>query len=214
MLLEEGSRSPYAPLFALVGALLVGGILASGLELVGFHLRHRLGERFGVLDGVGGAVLVGALGLGLVWLGGAVALQTPGARELREPIQQSAILSELNSALPPSGPILQALARFDPFPEIDGPEADVPPPNSKIARDPQVRQAARQRGPGARHGLRARRAGQRLGGGRRDRGHQRPRGGRPGRHDRAGRRRGRPPRRRGDLVRLPQRPGRAARARC
>ena len=143
MLLEEGSRSPYAPLFALVGALLVGGILASGLELVGFHLRHRMGERFGVLDGVGGAVLVGALGLGLVWLGGAVALQTPGARELREPIQQSAILSELNSVLPPSGPILQALARFDPFPEIDGPEADVPPPNSKIARDPQVRQAAR-----------------------------------------------------------------------
>jgi S1-C subfamily serine protease len=45
--------------------------------------------------------------------------------------------------LPPSGPILQALARFDPFPSIRGPSADVPPPNAKIARDPQVRAAGR-----------------------------------------------------------------------
>jgi Trypsin-like peptidase domain/Colicin V production protein len=143
VLLEEGSESPYAPLFALLGALMIGGILASGLELLGFHLRHRLGERLGVLDGVAGAVLVGCLGLGLVWIAGAVALQTPGARELREPIQRSAILSELNERLPPSGPILQALARFDPFPEIDGPRPNVRPPDSRIARDPEVRQAGR-----------------------------------------------------------------------
>ena len=141
MLLEEGSRSPYAPLSALIGALLVGGILASLAEALGFHLRRRLGERFGVLDGAGGAALVACLGLFLVWVGGAVALHTPGATELREPIQRSKILTELNAALPPSGPLLQALARFDPFPEIDGPEADVPPPNSRIARDPDVRRA-------------------------------------------------------------------------
>ena len=55
-----------------------------------------------------------------------MALQTPGARELREPIQRSAILKELNDVLPPSGPILQALARFDPFPSITGPSANVP----------------------------------------------------------------------------------------
>ena len=41
--------------------------------------------------------------------------------------------------------------------------------------------------------------------------HERPRRGRPGRHDRAGRRRGLAPRRRGDLVRLAQRPRAAAR---
>ena len=34
LLLAEGAESPYAPLFALIGALMVGGILASGLELV------------------------------------------------------------------------------------------------------------------------------------------------------------------------------------
>jgi S1-C subfamily serine protease len=49
----------------------------------------------------------------------------------------------LNETLPPSGPLLNALARFDPFPQIAGPQADVPPPNSKIARDPQVQGAGR-----------------------------------------------------------------------
>jgi Trypsin-like peptidase domain/Colicin V production protein len=141
LLLEEGSSSPYAPLAALIGALAFGGILAAGLELLGFHLRHRLGNRLGVLDGIGGAALVGALGLGLVWIGGAVALHTPGASELREPIQRSAILRELNDRLPPSGPILQALARFDPFPQVEGPSPDVPPPTAAIARDPDVERA-------------------------------------------------------------------------
>jgi hypothetical protein len=143
LLLEDGSHSPYAPLFALVAALLVGGILASGLEVLGFHLRHRLGDRLGLLDGLGGALLVGCLGLALVWIAGAVALQTPGARELREPIQRSAILKALNDRLPPSGPILRALARFDPFPRIEGPEPGVGPPNARIARDPEVRRAGR-----------------------------------------------------------------------
>ena len=142
LLLEEGSQSPYAPLFALVGALMVGGVLASSLELLGFRLRRRMGDRLGLMDGFGGALLVGCLGLGLAWIAGAVALHTPGARELREPIQQSTILSELNERLPPSGPILQALARFDPFPQIDGPQPNVRPPDSKIARDPQVRAAS------------------------------------------------------------------------
>ena len=142
MVLEEGSSSPYAPLSALIGAILLGGILASLAEVLGFHLRRMLGDRLGVLDGAGGALLVGCLGLFLFWVGGAVALNTPGASELREPIQRSKILGELNTVLPPSGPLIQALARFDPFPEIEGPQADVPPPNSRIARDPQVRRAS------------------------------------------------------------------------
>jgi hypothetical protein len=147
LVLEGGSQSPYAPLSALVGALLLGGLLATGLEALGFHLRRRLGDRLGdrlgLVDGVGGGVLVACLGLFFVWIAGAVALQTPGARELREPIQRSAILRELNAVLPPSGPILQALARFDPFPSIRGPAANVPPPDSRIARDPEVAAAGR-----------------------------------------------------------------------
>jgi hypothetical protein len=143
LLLADGSHSPYAPLFALLGALLLGGLFASGLEMLGFHLRMRLGERLGLIDGFGGAALVACLGVFLVWIGGSVALQTPGARELRESIQRSAILKELNEALPPSGGILKALARFDPLPSITGPSANVPPPDAKIARDPDVRSAGR-----------------------------------------------------------------------
>src|SRR5436305_2645145 len=143
ILLHGGSRSPYAPLFALAGAFLVGGVLASGLEVLGFGLRRRLGPALGLVDGVGGAVLLGAAGLVLCWVAGAVALQTPGASNLRRPIQRSKILDELNRALPPSGPLLNALARFDPFPQIAGAPPNVPPPNSKVARDPDVRAAGR-----------------------------------------------------------------------
>jgi S1-C subfamily serine protease len=141
VLLTEGSHSPYAPLFALMGALLLGGMLAAGLEVVGLQVRRHLNESLGLLDGIGGAALVAALGLGLAWLAGAVALQTPGARELREPIQRSAILRKLNSELPPSGALLKALARFDPVPRITGPSPLVRPPDPKVARDPEVRAA-------------------------------------------------------------------------
>jgi hypothetical protein len=72
-----------------------------------------------------------------------VALQTPGARHHRRDIQRSTILQALNGALPPSGPLLNALARFDPLPSVNGPPADVPAPNSRIARDPEVRAAGR-----------------------------------------------------------------------
>lgn len=142
-LVESGSSSPYAPLFGLVGALLGGLLLGSLLEALGYGLRRRLrAPGVGVLDGVGGALLSGAVALGLMWLAGAVALQTPGARSLRVDIQRSTILRALNGVLPPSGPILNALARFDPLQTIDGPPADVPAPRAAIARDPQVRAAA------------------------------------------------------------------------
>jgi hypothetical protein len=141
LLLEDGSRSPYAPVFGLVGAFLIGGVLASILETVGFQLRRRLRGGLGMADGIGGAVLLACAGLGLAWMGGAIALQTPGAREYRRDIQRSAILRELNERFPPRS-VLNALARFDPFPSIEGPPAQVPPPSSKIARDPEVREAA------------------------------------------------------------------------
>jgi hypothetical protein len=143
LILSDGAHSPYAPLFALMGAFLLGGMLATGLEVLGFQLRRRLGPTLGMLDGLGGAALIACAGLVLCWVAGSVALQTPGARDLRRAIQRSAILRALNDTLPPSGPLLNALARFDPFPHINGPGANVAPPNSKIARDPDVRAAGR-----------------------------------------------------------------------
>jgi S1-C subfamily serine protease len=141
-LLSGGSASPYAPLFGLLGALIGGAVLAGGLEGLGLRLRAlvRL-PGFGVFDGILGAALSVAVALGMVWIAGAVALQTPGARVLRKEIQRSAILQRLNDVLPPSGSVLNALARFDPFPDVSGPLADVPPPSDAIASDPEVRAA-------------------------------------------------------------------------
>src|SRR3954453_14294300 len=142
LLLAGGSSSPYAPLFSLITALMVGGLAAVVFEAMGEGIRRRMAFPFaGTIDGIGGAVLVAALGLVLVWIMGAVALQTPGARKFRKDIQRSFILGELNEALPPSGPILNALSRADPFPSIRGPRADVPPPNRGILRDADVRAA-------------------------------------------------------------------------
>lgn len=142
-LLREGSRSPYAPLMALLGALLVGGAVAILLEGLAYGVRGRLvrGSATGLLDGLGGAALTGAVGLALAWLGGAVALHTPGASGLRRDVQRSEILRRLNELLPPAGPIIKALNRIDPFPRVEGPEAGVRAPPPAIARDPQVRAA-------------------------------------------------------------------------
>jgi hypothetical protein len=143
LVLTEGTRSPYAPLFGLVGALLAGGLMATVLQGVGARLRRRL--RFPgltALDGALGALLTAALGLGLAWIAGAVALQAPEARELRRDVQRSVILRELNAALPPTGGLLNSFARLDPFPRVDGPRVRVAPPRAGVARDPDVRAAA------------------------------------------------------------------------
>jgi S1-C subfamily serine protease len=142
-LLPDGNASPYAPLVSLVAAVTGGSILAGALEGAGFFLRRMIPvPGVGIADGILGALLSAAIALGLAWLAGAVMLQTPGARQLRRDIQRSEILQRLNDALPPSGSVLNALARFDPFPHVDGPEAAVPAPRAAVARDPQVRSAS------------------------------------------------------------------------
>lgn len=143
-LLPHGSASPYAPVFGLAGAVFAGGVLAAGFEGVGSVVRRVLRvPGLGLLDGVLGALLTGCVALGIAWIAGAAAVQAPGAARIRTEVQRSAILQKLNDLLPPSGPILHALARFDPLPSVRGPGANVPPPRGAIARDPQVRAAGR-----------------------------------------------------------------------
>lgn len=144
LVLSDGSHSPYAPLFGLLGALLAGGVLASGLEGLGTRVRAAMrlpGLR--TIDGVLGAALTACVGLGIAWIVGAVALQSSASDPLRVDIQSSAILTELDQLLPPSGPILNALARFDPVPSVRGPAADVAPPTRTILAAPAVRAAGR-----------------------------------------------------------------------
>jgi S1-C subfamily serine protease len=142
LLLSQGSRSPYAPLLGLLGALLAGGVLASGFEGVGARMRAAVrlpGLR--TVDGLLGAVLTACVGLGVAWIVGAVALQSAGSQPFRQDIQRSAILTELDQLLPPSGPILDALARIDPLPAVRGPAADVPAPTRGVLAQPGVRTA-------------------------------------------------------------------------
>src|SRR4051812_37652990 len=142
--LEQGSHSPYGPLFAALGALLVGSLVAVTLEGVALGLRQRIvrGPTMQMADGAGGAALIALVALGLAWLFGAAALHAPGATELRRDVQRSLILRNLNNLLPPSGPIINALNRVDPAPAVTGPPSGVGPPDSAIAADPDVRRAA------------------------------------------------------------------------
>jgi S1-C subfamily serine protease len=143
LLLPRGSASPYAPAFGLIGALVAGAILANGMEGLGFIVRRALViPGIGLFDGLLGALLGVALALGVVWIAAAVLAQSPSQVKLREDIQRSAILRELNVLLPPSGPILNALARLDPLPSIAGPSPDVAAPPPRIARAPGVKAAS------------------------------------------------------------------------
>ena len=144
MILPDGETSPWSPLFALGGAVIVGGTLAVAMESIG--LRAGRGMRatpLAAADALLGAFLGGAVALALAWIVGAVALQTPGMLNLRTEVQRSEILQALNETLPPSGPVLRALARFDPLPAIDGPStAGLGRPDRKVLREPGVRAAA------------------------------------------------------------------------
>jgi S1-C subfamily serine protease len=143
LLLPQGSSSPYAPAFGLVGALLAGAMLASGFEGFGFKLRRTIVlPGAGVLDGLLGALLGLALALAIIWIAAAVAAQSPGDVQLRADIERSVILRKLNEFLPPSGPILNALARLDPLPAISGPSPGVAAPEPRVAASRGVRDAS------------------------------------------------------------------------
>jgi len=144
LVLDQGARSPYAPLLGLLGAILAGGVLASGLEGLGSRARAALpipGLR--AADGLLGAGLTACVALGVIWIIGAVALQASSAQPVRGELRRSAILTELDALLPPSGPILDALARLDPLPAVRGPAADVPAPARGVLARGGVRGAAR-----------------------------------------------------------------------
>lgn len=141
-LLAVDSTSAYAPLFGLLGALLAGTIVSLSAERIAGRLRRRIRSRgFAFVDGMLGFALSVALALGVAWVVGVVVLQTPGARQWRRDVQRSAILTRLSVVLP-SDELLKALARFDQFPRIDGPEVDVGPPRSAVGGDRDVQAVA------------------------------------------------------------------------
>ena len=114
------------------------------VESLALGLRARLirGRVLRLADGAGGAALIAAVALGLIWVFGAVALHAPGTAQLRGDVQRSLILRRLNDLLPPSGPVLNALNRVDPAPSIVGPTTPLSPPDPAVAREAGVRRAS------------------------------------------------------------------------
>ena len=135
-------ESPYTPLVALAGAVVLGVFLQSAAAVAGRTIRTSLVvvPPLRILDSLGGLVLGAAAGAAIVWVAGAVALHTPGQSELREDVQRSRILSELNERVPPAR-LLDAIARVDPFAAIRGPQANVPPPDPALLGSEGVRTA-------------------------------------------------------------------------
>ena len=144
VVLDQGSASPYAPLTALIGAILIGSFaLALGISL-GERIRDAAVNHpfLQVMDGVGGALLIAAVGLGLVWVLGAVAVYYPGANGLRRDVQRSYLIGGINRVMPPSGPLIKALHRIDPVPKIAASPDGIARPARGIGSLPTVRTAA------------------------------------------------------------------------
>ena len=138
----SGSESPYTPLVALGGAVVLGALLQVAAAAAANAIRRSLFvvPPLRALDSLGGVALGAAAGAAIVWVAGAVALHTPGQTELREEVQRSRILSAINERVPPSR-LLDAIARVDPFAAIRGPQARVGPPDPGLLRSAGVEAA-------------------------------------------------------------------------
>ena len=136
------SESPYTPLVALAGAVVLVALLQSVATMAGNAIRRSLFVMppLRVLDSLGGLALGAAAGAAIVWVAGAVALHTPGQTQLREEVQRSRILNEINERVPPSR-LLDAIERVDPFAAIRGPQARVGPPDPALIRSAAVEAA-------------------------------------------------------------------------
>ncbi len=142
-LLHGGASSAWTPVAGLVGAVLGAVLLQVGAVAAGSFVRGGLRlAPLRLLDSAGGLLLGGALGLAIVWVSSSVALLTPGSTRVRQEVQRSAIVKQLDAALPPRT-LLHLLARIDPFPSIVGPSGPSAPPSAGVVRDPSVRAASR-----------------------------------------------------------------------
>ena len=140
-ILTDGS--PYVPVVALGGAILLGTLMRGLAGILAGVLRTSLGVIPGIrlLDRLAGLVLGLAAGVFLCWAIGAVLLYLPGETDLRRSVQRSAILGAINDIVPPER-VLETLERVDPIGVFLGPPAIVPPPDEGIAADPDVQRAS------------------------------------------------------------------------
>ncbi|MCB0830995.1 MAG: MarP family serine protease, partial [Solirubrobacterales bacterium] len=142
--LDHGSNSPYAPMAALVGAIVIGSITLALAVTLGERVRdsavrHPFWE---VIDGIGGAMLIAAIGLGIVWVLAAAAVYYPSSDGLRRDVQNSLLVGAVNDLMPPSGPLMQALHRIDPVPQFASSPGEIARPDVGTGSEAAVREAA------------------------------------------------------------------------
>lgn len=142
LILSDGS--PYVPVVALGGAILLGMLMRGLAGLLAGVLHTSLGVIPGMrlLDRFAGLVLGLVAGVFLCWAIGAVLLYLPGETELRRSVQRSTILAEINDVVPPER-LLEELERVDPIGVFLGPPAIVAPPEKGLATDPDVVRASK-----------------------------------------------------------------------
>lgn len=140
--LTNGSSSHYAPLVALVAAVTLAVAFEVVGSTVGGVIRSRERARsLRAMDSAGGVFAGAVIGLAVVWVLGAMALQLPGQADLRRAVQRSYVLQRLNEIVPPRQ-LLNALARIDPFPTFAGPPVPTEPLDPSVLQRPGVRAAA------------------------------------------------------------------------
>ena len=139
-LLSEGSSwvSIASLAGAIVGAALLGSASATLAETPRRFLAFRPGLR--AADALGGAFIGAALGLALAWLIAVVLVQQPSLG-FRQDVRSSTILPKLMRAVPPDR-VLQALARFDPFPQLTLSGGRLPPPDPSVLQTPGAKAAS------------------------------------------------------------------------
>ena len=174
---------PYAPLFGLLGALLAGGVMASGLEGLGARVRAAMR-------------MPGPAGRRWAARGGADRVRGPrhglGRRAPSRSSRRARSRCARTSSARRSSRAQSAAAALGADPRRAGPDRSAAlgarpggrrvRPHAPDPRQPGRRGRPPQRGPRVRNRLRPRRRGQRLGGGPGPGGHQRPRRGRRDRH--------------------------------
>jgi S1-C subfamily serine protease len=142
VIFASGPSSGYSPVLALAGAVVLAVTFEVVGSAVGAMLRGR--ERSAsvrTLDSVGGLLAGVFVGLAVVWVLGAMALQLPGQGDLRRAVQRSEILRRLNAIVPPRT-LLNALRRVDPFQTFAGPPLPTEPPDPRVLARTGVRAAA------------------------------------------------------------------------
>src|SRR2546425_398099 len=89
-----------SPVLALAGAVTLAVVFEVVGSMLGAALRRREQTALRTLDSAAGVVAGALVGLVVVWVLGAMALQLPGQANLRRAVQRSAVLRHLNPIVP------------------------------------------------------------------------------------------------------------------